>query len=185
MSISTTCEVYWVSLSYVVTGHDSISSACDSSLTRCSLLNSRGNAVTDVTCNSELGTTGSTNPSVVSYFCACGNNPVKPPEIVDCGSICFSFTESKRHCNYLSLRFGFTSGDSSNGVTEDTCSAMNCVAGTSRCTSDGSTSYLCDNTEHDPAALGGSSTYSYVCNCDGPAAIPSVYGSGFGTACGK
>jgi hypothetical protein len=180
MTTSTTCQVYWVSLSDVVTSHDSMSSSATarSSAARSTIRRAKPCWTSPAIPSSARGDPPTRRWSTT--FCACSNHPVSVPDTMDCGSICFNFSDDRPSCNLLSLRYGYTSGDASNGVTEDACVAMRCVGGSTRCTTDGSTKCLCDNVEHGAQYLGGSSTYSYVCNCDGPAAIPGVYGSGLG-----
>lgn len=186
-STSTTCNVYWTSLDDVVTEASAIKATCsDSSLKSCTITSTSGVSET-LRCDSTLQVTPKgTSYSYANYFCACGGNPVRVPATVQCTDKCYSLTTSAS-CNVVWLTTGFTVGSPYNGVSGNPmCESFRCDSTKQICTDDGTVEYVCDNTQHD-SQIASSSTRSYVCNCNGPAAIPSLYqqnGLTQGTACG-
>lgn len=185
MSVSSSCNTYFVDVFDNVTGNSTDSGTCDSTLTTCTITTPNGNSV-GLTCNSKLQSIpDSADFSSSEYFCVCGDNPLSVPSIVNCASFCYKLSTS-HNCNFLTLYDGFTSGNSDIAVSADECSHLSCNQAGTICTTDQQTSYQCDNIDHD--LPGPSSTKSYVCNCAGPAAIPEIYqqnGKTMGTACGN
>ena len=183
MTTETTCKVYWTSIDDAVYEVDIISSTCDSTLTQCTLHGSNG-ASESVTCNSELNQSSSTDYEYAQCFCACGDNTVSVPSTVSCTDKCYDMSTSFS-CNYVTLSTGFTVGSPQNGILQDQCLKLRCTQDGTKCTDDGSVEWTCDDKQYD--APGATSTKSYVCNCNGAAAIPSLYqsnGKSTGTACG-
>ncbi|KAE8366760.1 hypothetical protein BDV27DRAFT_155651 [Aspergillus caelatus] len=183
MSVATKCSLYWVDLDDFVIERDNDTATCNSDMTKCVIIGPSGDKL-DATCDSTLQYSGIANPSYSKYFCVCGSKAVSVPENVNCADKCYNLSHPFTTCNYLDIYNGFTSGGSSTIILEDMCDAYRCDVSGVNCTSDGSWLYQCDNRKHGSPGI--SSTHSYVCNCTGPAAVPSGYsGKPNGTSCGQ
>lgn len=183
MTISTTCHLYWANLQNLVTEADVDRASCDSSLTTCIITSSHGVTLA-ATCDSQLHLSDTTNTNYASYFCVCGSKALTVPSIVDCADKCYAL-DAHLTCDTLTLSTGFTAGSPVDSILADQCVPYRCDSSGTKCTTDGAFLTLCDNQQHD--SDGDTSTKSYVCNCDGPATIPSLYrvnGQSTGTACG-
>jgi hypothetical protein len=183
MSLSTTCYTYFVDTFDDVTGNSTDQATCDSSYIDCTI---NSNDI-PLTCDSTL----QTNPvgadsSASEYFCVCnGGVKLSIPEIVTCASFCLDLS-TKEQCNFLTLYDGAIEGNADVDVEDDECDMYGCDSEGIICTTDGYTSYQCDNAEHE--IPGPDASLFYVCNCFGPAEVPSQFASnGYaqGTACGN
>ncbi|KAL2837206.1 hypothetical protein BJX68DRAFT_259661 [Aspergillus pseudodeflectus] len=180
MSVTTECSMYWVDMQDIVGNYSQDPATCNSDMTNCVITSPSGRKL-EVACDSTLQFSGITDVSYSKYFCVCGSKAVSVPETVNCADKCYDLTHNFTTCNHLELYNGFTSGNPSNLVLNDTCGAFRCEVSGINCTLDGYWLYQCDNHQHDSAA---SSTHSYICNCKGPATVPSGYdGKSNGTAC--
>lgn len=183
MSLSTTCYTYFVDTFDDVTGNSTDQATCDSRYIECTITS---NGI-PLTCDSTL----QTNPvgadfSASEYFCVCnGGVTLSIPGIVTCASFCRDLSTTEQ-CNFLTLYDGVAEGNPDVNVEYDECNKYGCDSTGITCTTDGYTSYQCDNTEHE--LPGPDASLFYVCNCFGPAQVPSLFtsnGYAQGTACGN
>ncbi|KAK6537145.1 hypothetical protein TWF694_011343 [Orbilia ellipsospora] len=182
---STTCQIYFAdTFTYNITSHyTDITASCSG--TDCTLIASNGDEK-EVTCNGILQYAGAgAKVEDSGYICACGSDQITIPTTYNCADLCYNLDVSSQ-CNFLTLNNGFLNGSPTNAVTSDTCSQYRCAGdGSNICTNDGATEYVCDNSDREYLLSGISASMSYVCNCNGPATVPDIYGGGTGTACGQ